>query len=1265
MHHLSGYYPTRESINKLVAETAEQVKSAMQQQNIAVRHNAFTDYCLALLFCATGHRPIQDPIQSKKYFDIEHGWMLICDKVVHEDRAWRIVALTKIACDQLRFYAEYLPRLIGSLAQLEDSNDLIYQLNSLIAGDEKIPYFFYLNENKPTEIINITPSAMLKRWESHWKFPLNFLRHIAATELLHSSNRADWVQIQLGHIVGLNHPFGKTATESVKSMLEKISPHIEQFMSDLGWKALRSPVRSSPNNFAAKQTNKTISRMELGHTKRTRAREKRRELAAPIVKKALQEILGETRRLPNRDEFNQISQEILEQAYEQRLATNHCIKLLERYIRALKGGKALLRQVARIRELEPEASPFYENSVADYQNTVRIRQGFLDYLNRSGNSAIEPTKELRIAEIIFSASLFGGLADPHKLSKLSTSLSISTYQYNKDLFIDIPLKDAEEGPVFRWFPDKVSLALILGLYELKPKKFSRTKSITGYLKTLSNELGLENKDTLGLLARIAASGLTFDAPGHISACLSGTITTVSLPLPQWIRFQSSLALQTKLKVELGSGPETAIAQSSNYPDSPWLAGSQLSQSKNKPTSAELNEFNTLLSQFFIQSDNLPAEKNILVSTAAKQALVKAIKKEFSSARVRQWPAMCLAIVSWTVHLCERGTRYKKNIAFSTVRTYVFMVFGALKRIQPDGNFFSFDESSYEELYLRALESSPEHSRLNLAGRLLEFHSYLIEAFAVEEPAWSSVFSGAGQGEQISYADANMVSETEYLYIIETIQADSTLSIRLKAQYIVLFIFGYRFGLRFSEALRIQYRDVQADTSAVCINVHNSVFGDTKSAAGIRIVPLLEKMTHLETDALQQVLSYSQIHFQTDSQAPLMAEQQGSRSLINRFICARDVSIYLKVLTGDNSLRYHHLRHSWATRMYAYHTESNFKNSEKNIITSSVISQFWQDFVGENDCQYPLRSIATAIGHSSETTTLEYYIHSIGEASHNVINLEGYSISTLAYSYALLIKHGTVRARLSRQNLFVISRKIPRPDIKLIKQPKIRINNQVSELDCTLSLVETDWLLRRMSETQQDIEQLASQLMLDQNEARKVLKLAAQMERESGFEFYRSDFLNKKNLIDEIYILPLVNFFAEENKRVTDLLLLIEDTINNLDSLQIDTLKKGLEIWRKTLHNPSKNNVVADQEELEILVESINLIAPSVKHSTITSETYLQNSVEESNGESVKKISIPLAREKTKTRKNNRVVVKFKPAADIKTNQSLCRVLFIVGVHLDA
>ena len=108
---LSGYYPSRETIRELIKKTAEQVQLTMQQKNIAVRHNAYTDYCLALLFCCTGHRPIHDPIQSQKYFDIEQGWMLIADKVVSEERAWRIVALPEIACQQLHYYADYLPRL--------------------------------------------------------------------------------------------------------------------------------------------------------------------------------------------------------------------------------------------------------------------------------------------------------------------------------------------------------------------------------------------------------------------------------------------------------------------------------------------------------------------------------------------------------------------------------------------------------------------------------------------------------------------------------------------------------------------------------------------------------------------------------------------------------------------------------------------------------------------------------------------------------------------------------------------------------------------------------------------------------------------------------------------------------------------------------------------------------------------------------------------------------------------------------------------------
>lgn len=79
----------------------------MHDTSVAVRHNAFTDYCSALLFCYTGHRPVVDPIHSRKLFDLDHGWMLIADKLVHEERSWRLVALPPIACEQLQNYLDY------------------------------------------------------------------------------------------------------------------------------------------------------------------------------------------------------------------------------------------------------------------------------------------------------------------------------------------------------------------------------------------------------------------------------------------------------------------------------------------------------------------------------------------------------------------------------------------------------------------------------------------------------------------------------------------------------------------------------------------------------------------------------------------------------------------------------------------------------------------------------------------------------------------------------------------------------------------------------------------------------------------------------------------------------------------------------------------------------------------------------------------------------------------------------------------------------
>ena len=208
------------------------------------------------------------------------------------------------------------------------------------------------------------------------------------------------------------------------------------------------------------------------------------------------------------------------------------------------------------------------------------------------------------------------------------------------------------------------------------------------------------------------------------------------------------------------------------------------------------------------------------------------------------------------------------------------------------------------------------------------------------------------------------------------------------------------------------------------------------------------------------------------------------------------------------------------------------------------------------------------------------------------------------------------------------------------------------------MVEIDTLLTRFSRTRKNISILSHQLMLDLDESIKVLIIAAQIERETGFEFYRAQSYIIKN-----YINPSVNFFKEENIRVTSYLQSLELTIGDLEKDTIKSIKTGLVFWYKTFDARLNINILADQEELQKLIECVQLVLPDVTH-TITNVLDL-TSTEKSNDERLlHKKRFPLAREKTKNRKNNSFVVTFNPSPALKSNQTLWRLLFITIVYLE-
>src|SRR5690554_2186892 len=130
-------------VKELVKKLSERVDFAIKNQlDVSEYHNAYVDYCLVLLFLSTGHRPVKDPFQSRQCFNIEQGMITISDKVVEEDRAWRVAPLPPMASKQIEYYEVHLQRFNRRLATQKGNENLVSEIHSLLNGNSEMPFFF-------------------------------------------------------------------------------------------------------------------------------------------------------------------------------------------------------------------------------------------------------------------------------------------------------------------------------------------------------------------------------------------------------------------------------------------------------------------------------------------------------------------------------------------------------------------------------------------------------------------------------------------------------------------------------------------------------------------------------------------------------------------------------------------------------------------------------------------------------------------------------------------------------------------------------------------------------------------------------------------------------------------------------------------------------------------------------------------------------------------------------------------------------------------
>lgn len=1270
-----GHYPTSAAIHRLISQLKENVRRVSRgAASIAERHNAYTDYCMALLFCATGHRPVISPFEHLWQFDTEERLALICDKVVAQSRAWRLVALPEIAADQVKAYQNYLPKLAGWLEENPRNKELPRFIRGLLrSGEAEMPLFFYIEEETQAEWRPVTPSEMRERWQSMWPLPVNFLRHMMAENLWRASYRGDWVSIQLGHIDGVCHPLGETITESPRQILSAIGNVLNGMLTQMGWEVAQPPLRErsgaksqGPEGDAATRENR-ISSIERREIERENRHKRLADEIYNLVRFELEYTDFTSMSVPD---FTALVESLVEKLLENELIGNAPLRELYRLVGSQPGGRRLLLSVSQWRKVESERSPFSATTLEDYRQLQGLRRSFVTYLNKQEKSLGTLSAATRAAEIVISAAIFDGFAMKSWLEKLLYLLPECVQRIDETVFVDIPLGNVENdvSAVYRWYPCDVSKALIIGGFA----KFSRRDTHQPKLVNIGKELksilkaeGINTDDAWTLLARLARSGTTLELPGYLSSVLSGKTCAVSIPRSQYIRVVSGKSL-----IQEGDTRSSTDIELINNTHAVWTVQSRKDQ---KPQSQL--RFLAFLKRAFADAELEKGREsgNKSASNKQKQKLRKIVKDSLEGGA--SYSSNMLLLLRWTDSLCASGTRYTKNIKFSTIRRYVIPVAKPLLSRAKDIDLLAADSLQLEEIYTKALDYVDEDQRRFLVGRIEEFHAFLEKNGEVESVDWSSIYGGVPRDER--FPDANVISQAEYLRCLLLIDTDNALSPLRRNQYAALLVLGYRFALRFGEAFKLQYRDVRAssDFSQVEIDVRNSIYGDVKTSSGVRVCTLGEPLTDREIRVLKKLLSSVTYGIEENIDLPLMLERQGRRNLLDRFETVNYLHRVMRLVTGDKSVRFHHFRHGWATRMVAKIPLANISSSNTDAVVdqqTSMAAVSAQNFVG-NGSVYSLRSISTYLGHSTTSTTLGSYTHSIDEIAAGYAEKNSPRLTGAALSYCLLVGHQNLRQQKGRLGgaaellQYYAEKVVSLVEVPLVDYPDSLQSGVEEGVDAvTFDIIEL--YLRRLKESDFEPRFLAERMYISASQAGRILDAAKLVERESGFRLYEVE----RHTADDISVASGAKdrsekpFSKRSNTLIQSKLSIYENTVSSVCRQDKSDIFSALDVWVRGYHPATGVVIVTTLNELDALLNAAKHLGIGVVKKIVWLDQRLakKDDVVQSlrqRGLEVGIRKISNSNEKLRSRRDGRIELKLDYTSGASTPGLANRDLFILAV----
>jgi integrase len=646
-------------------------------------------------------------------------------------------------------------------------------------------------------------------------------------------------------------------------------------------------------------------------------------------------------------------------------------------IRGLEAGKLALGWPDVIVPVMPflaprEPSRFTPLTFRSLNEVQSIQSSFARHLESPPDK--DPTRHL--GTILLSAVLYGGLLSANWLTPLLRGLPDRVVMSGSLMWLELrrpyvypKLADQQAKRKHvnrRWVPDPLTQALILRLhlhYQHHLTACSRLDALTCLKSALHHISDNHATPSIRNLYKGASCYLALRVPGFLVSYASGKTHSASLPAHVWARFIS--------------GKGNKLSDDGTEDTSPEM-----------PEQLEVIRSNTTY-DIRLQEKHRKQLIKILGDSRRNRmtCLPTRIRIEtFLETTVHSMVPVVQMLYHWAIEMLTRlpaavpGRNLKVAFQPSSVATYLEAIDRELIACAGTDDISKYAPEELRDLYFDTLKALPNESQIPTTSfRLTQFHHFLVRNFSAPNIDHDGFIQKRGPPEL--GVDANLISPAMFRMALYSLGWDLPFRSRNQTIRCLIAILGYRCGLRHSEALCLRIGDLMGEQHSEIL-VRTSYLNRTKTPDSTRRIPasLLLEPKELEELRYWQRLRIAEEGIGDCLNSPLFGAPGYDCPPSDNEVFVPILRV-LRHITGDSTVVYHHLRHSFANRLLLVMLSARLSDALLNESIRDFCSFHLSPqkliaglFGNMDQGRQFLYGVSTLMGHAGLYTTLLSYLH---------------------------------------------------------------------------------------------------------------------------------------------------------------------------------------------------------------------------------------------------------------------------------------------------